>query len=127
MKTWEMIKELTENPNKKFKNKKDGYKVQMINGLLVYPFYNSEHELQSSDWFLVADNALEMEWKEVKEPVTWQEAIEAWIDGKTIYCLLNGEKFIYERSPLRKSLYDTEWKSSISAAELMNGDWYIED
>lgn len=56
MKTWEMLKELTENPNKEFVSK-NGVKVKMVDGRLIYPYYH-DCELQTDDWFLVNEDVL---------------------------------------------------------------------
>ena len=56
MKTWEMIKGLTENPNKEFVSK-NGVKVKMVDGRLIYPYYH-DCELQTDDWFLVNEDVL---------------------------------------------------------------------
>ena len=84
MKTWQIIKALTENPNLKFESPIPGHIVMLnpdtkqiqwcINGrferfVLIYDPG-------------CADNLRDIEWKLVQKPVTWQEAIQAWLDGK---------------------------------------------
>lgn len=115
-KTWEMIKELSENPDKKFKSK-DGIIVYNL-GCGIY-FDNDEGKRIE-----YAINIYD-KWKEVKEPVTWQEAIQAWVEGKTIYCILQDNqdsyKYIYSGTGFRNN------KICISRKEIVEGNWYIED
>ena len=114
-----MIKELTENPEKEFKNKTDGYRVKMIDDVLTYPWYNSEHELQTDDWFLIAENVLEMEWEEVNEPVDFMTAVasgkrikhEKWADFYELNEIFDGMSLVSDNSS-RKTIL---------------GKWYVED
>lgn len=69
MKTWEMIKQLTENPNKEFKRELDGLHIKT-----------------NEDGELIWDNGyqfirLDHEWKEIKKPVSFMEAVAS---GKRI-------------------------------------------
>ena len=63
MKTWEMIKELTENPKKKFRLKGNNVVLEVVDG---------EIDLTDIDWVLLDD-----EWEEVKEPVDFMTAIKS--------------------------------------------------
>jgi hypothetical protein len=72
MKTWEMIKELTENPNKKFAKKdsaKNSY-VTIANGAVVW--LGKEQNGQNFRVTLLSNDG----WEEVKEPVSFMEALE---------------------------------------------------
>ena len=56
---------------------------------------------------------------EVKQPVTWQEAIQAWVEGKTVTVLT---LFGLGSREVKKSR-----GSSITEYEITNGVWYVED
>ena len=108
-KTWEMIKELTENPNKIFKNQ-----------------YGEEiRVLPDNDLFFEGENGYNFisitdEWEEVKEPVTFMEAINI---GKCIKPATWDTDY-WDLSLLMHALsdYDDE-----DIREIINGEWYIED
>ena len=53
------------------------------------------------------------------QPVTWQEAIQAWVDGKTVTVLT---LFGLGSREVKKSR-----GSSITEYEITNGVWYVED
>ena len=112
MKLWEVLKELDENPNKRFKSvnyNQEEIIISMGTGCYDLPF----RVLDSN-----------RDWQEIKQPVTWQEAIEAWANGGKVKCILHGESFIYDSS---------QWKNMYSGdgylcdSEILNGTWYIED
>ena len=52
------------------------------------------------------------------QPVTWQEAIQAWVDGKTVKVLT---LFGLGSREVKKSR-----GSSITEYEITNGVWYVE-
>ena len=53
------------------------------------------------------------------QPVTWQEAIQAWVDGKTVTVLT---LFGLGSREVKKGR-----GSSITEYEITNGVWYVED
>ena len=53
------------------------------------------------------------------QPVTWQEAIQAWVEGKTVTVLT---LFGLGSREVKKSR-----GSSITEYEITNGVWYVED
>ena len=116
MKTWEMIKELTENPEKKFKEKSFG-QVEMFKGYLV--------QSSNMDIIVINKDILEKEWEEVKEPVTWKEAFEAGLNGKKIKP--KGQFLTYN------NFESIDYAIAYLAArpgyykKIMLDDWYIED
>jgi len=93
MKTWEMIKSLTDNRDAKFK---------CTNGCIVNPNRdfvigcNEEGYIkffehgEFRDAFFDIHNKLDWEWELVPQEVTWQEAVQAWINGKNVYFILDG-------------------------------------
>ena len=123
MKTWEMIKELTENPHKKFKsNKEPDRHVFIQDGVLKW---------QSGKEFTLNVNQNKFsgtlnqyEWEEVKQPVTWQEAIQAWVDGKEVICMLNRAALEYAPSNF---WMENQYQTGISYREIKEGEWYINE
>ena len=53
------------------------------------------------------------------QPVTWQEAIQAWVEGKTVTVLT---LFGLGSREVKKSR-----GSSITEYEITKGTWYVED
>jgi len=125
MKAWEMIKELTENPSKKFKTA-EGYEANVSKtGLLTVLIYKAEINANKSIRILGYDIFKEDDWEEIKTPVSLLEALQAWANGKTISCIsFMGNKYIYPSS--NDGLIDTS-KSPLSQLEILRGVWYIEN
>lgn len=68
------------------------------------------------------------DWEEVKKPVTWQEAFEAWsIEKKDIYCQIDERKFEYSGGNPWCCNCDraTGRIESVSRAEILHGKWFI--
>lgn len=118
MKTWEMIKELTENPDKKFIRKGDPLEMS-VDGL-KYLRWESGHDYIN----------LKHEWEEIKEPVDFMTAVAS---GSRIraehdlvqehpYYLLN---YFCAMDEVVRDL--TEYFSEDIREIIINGKWYIED
>ena len=117
MKTWEMIKELSENPKKKFKRKTDGLEIRNMGGRFNWA---------AGYTFLGVND----EWEEVKEPVSPMEAIKSGKRIKVKHELLEQE--IYNISEQYSELDDimcvlSEYFQPDIADIFLNGEWYIED
>lgn len=67
--------------------------------------------------------SLYCKWELVQEPVTWQEAIEAWANGKTIECRIYEDINIYKPGYVEE-LVDLE-NFAVSMEEILEGTWYI--
>ena len=125
MKTWEMIKELSENPKKEFKKKGGNLSkciVKIEDGYFLVNFYNTIGNLISSDFgggkF---NNNIEVddEWEEVLKQVDFMTAFNAWQkENKVIYCEIDGEKHAYPS-------YNKTYK--IKPVEILKGDWFIKN
>lgn len=117
MKSWEMIRELSENPKKKFKRKTDGLEIRSMCGRFNWePGYT----------FLgVAD-----EWEEIKESVSFLDVVRAGTKGYLISVKHEGMAISYQDwyfKPLMMEL-GKELESEEELLELIkNGEWYIED
>ena len=128
MKTSEVIEALERNPNKRFEcNLFSGFKALMStrDGYFDLKIFNCYGELISQEKKGGAFNEnirVNKDWQEVKQPVTWQEAIEAWVNGNTISCEFNGHKSIYSQGYLG----DQNTLAPIKS-EFKEGTWYIED
>ena len=87
MKLWEVMKKLDENPNKRFKNELDsiiGFADNVLqwlekDGEIIEPFLVRDRRSGTGICHNTGDD-----WQEVKQPVTWQEAIQAWVEGKRV-------------------------------------------
>lgn len=120
MRTWEMIKELTENPNKRFACDPvtDGSYVTVKEGIVVW-----QGAGQSGQYMAVTTNS--EDWEEVKQPVSFMEAVES---GKRIK-VEHADEFInsyhnldYFLGELLDFFPEGELRDT-----LINGTFYIED
>lgn len=131
MKTWEMIKELTENPEKEFISyklgggKDDVLKTKSIDGIIR--FYN-----KGGGWHgkLIGVDP-EREWEEEKERVDFRTAIKALNGGKVIYVIrTDGYREVF--NPAGKQ---TDWGVAVEQSQgyavdtetILYGKWYIQD
>ena len=119
MKTWEMIKELSKNPKKKFKRKTDGLEIRNMCGRFNWePGYT----------FLGVND----EWEEIKEPVDFMTAIKSGKKIRVEHEFVDGalERLSTEYHYLDEILYvlgiyinsDDDIRNIA-----LNGKWYIED
>ena len=129
--TWEMIKELTENPEKEFisyelGDGRDVLKTKSICG--VIRFFNEEDR-----WHEVLIGVdLEREWEEVKEPVDFMTAITS---GKKVSVKCAIETYegkgklreIYYRQPNEMLRALAGYGDEAAIDIILNGKWYIED
>lgn len=121
MKTWEMIKELTENPNKKFKLKGEENEI-----------YTSDREgkdgidLIDIDFITIHD-----EWEEVKEPVSFMEAVKSDKRIRVEHKLVNdsdiGDLITFTPLDCLICALGEEYNKYEVKDILLNGEWYIED
>ena len=129
MKTWEMIKELTENPSKKFMCKSgprkgrtvgfDGRSIDWHDEYRTNEFEKSYFSIKST---------LNWEWEEVKEPVDFMAAVKS---GKR-FKLINKDdaEGVLTRYMDLNTFMDTlssMWSKELSKAILTEGKFYIED
>ena len=62
--------------------------------------------------------ALDLDWQLVRHPVTWQEAIQAWADGKKV-------SYKYSYNEMMYAFQDSNTMMSIE--KVKNAEWYVED
>ena len=96
--TSEMIAMLEKHPNpEKLKLDCNGGKVNFKDGVLVWSDNGKPVELSLYGYPIGGMGAKtggtidKYKWQLVRTPVTWQEAIQAWLDGKTIRCVVPQE------------------------------------
>lgn len=124
MKTWEMIKKLTENPEKEFACNYG--KAIRLGDKIIWAKTGKIIEL---DYY-----TLSAKWEEVKAPVPWQEAIQAWIDGKGFRIEMPNGKIIHQSAieafGIQLRTEDGDFNAQefgIMASCFIVGKWYIED
>lgn len=115
MKLWEMMKLAEENPSQKYnyKFKEGGLKIAKIGREINLVYDNGHGVVMNADGY-----------EKVKQPVTWQEAIEAWANGGKIKCILHGKSFVYDHSKWG-NMYSGD--GYLCDSEILEGIWYIED
>lgn len=105
MKLWEVLKKLDENPLKKF----ECVNMRLERELDTYRFTNVI--TQERAFYMGVDN----DWQEVKQPVTWQEAIEAAMQGRKVEFFLGGFTYNFNK------------ESEICPKHIEAAKWYIEE
>ena len=113
MKDWEVIKELMADPKKVFTDGNGNCLKFTDEGLLAWHRLNGEfsglytfHRCDRTDWELL------------RQPVTWQEAIEAWAVGRVVSVEVGGCRFILAHDD---SIF------GLSERMINLGIWYVED
>ena len=119
MKLWEVIKALTEDPTKKFELSDRGIR-ERIGSDGSYLCYSMISQGMVSDGAALEDNVdvNNNNWQLVRQPVTWQEAIQAWADGKKI-------SFSYMGYDNRFDFEDSNYMMSVD--KIKKAEWYVED
>lgn len=117
MKTWEVIKELMQKPNKVYQQ------VDKENNRLIVQ--SGEIQWDKGGGRVVLDRwFLNREWEEAKQPVPWQEALEAWANGAAVKCEINdgsGFTLFY-----KGNLYPEDGDEiALCSEEILKGTWYI--
>jgi hypothetical protein len=117
LKTWEMIKALTENDNLRFKAQ-DGMTAEVaVNGCLVLKDSDGD-EAEVRIVSGVADIEPD-KWDLIPQEVTWQEAIQAWIDeSKGFHVDLVNNGTIYQSGLQILRGFDT--------THFHHGKWFID-
>lgn len=120
MKTWEMVKELTENPDKRFvseKGKNDEMIASIPSTCIIFSYENESIGEVEGIYSL-------REWEEVKQPVSFREAVES---GKRILYpdLFELEEYL-KLDDLLAGLIANYFSDGIKDI-ILNGKFYIED
>ena len=129
MKLWEVLKELEENRDKKYKTVSKFGKIHEI-GLYndgYYAFssiFNGKNIDDKPGGGFGGNIYQEADWQEIKQPVTWQEAIEAWMNGEPIKCVLEESVSVFDGEKIN---FRDSRSNAVDKVQLRNGTWYIED
>ena len=127
MKLWEVLKALDENPKKVFEcDLISEFKAVMrvIDGYFDLKILNKDGMPIPQEIKGGAFNGninINRNWQEVKQPVTWQEALEAWANGKKVKYKNEHGCLTYSGSTLKDEI------GPLASYQLLNGTWYIED
>ena len=127
MKLYEAMKLLDENQRDVYEAKMNyGFKVRMTvkQGSGVYYYFEVFKEERLVDPSLGSgafngNAALNLDWQLVRQPVTWQEAIEAWADGKKISYSYGG----YDR----QLPFEDSNAMMLTIQKIKEAEWYVED
>ena len=132
MKLWEVIKELTDDPTKKFE-RKDQWKhwvmrTDVVGGAISGGTYYFMLDCHGEDIYGDAGGFHgnltnnEDDWHLVRQPVTWQEAIQAWEKGNKVTV-----EFDSVGGPVKRVKVPFSDTISVSRTEIIKGTWYVED
>jgi len=122
--TSEMIAELEKNPKLRFKEVEGEFGETLYCEVSEYGYIRlttSDNESQDFSGNIMPS----AKWTRVRTPVTWQEAIQAWTDGKTITChILRDKPYKY---PGTNCQLIADNGHGITSSEINIGIWYIEE
>ena len=135
MKTSEVFKALEKNPNLKFVCKNGNKEYFLYTEKVFSTFYGLQCRLNGEIIGSKADAAnffgnikIDADWQLVPQSVTWQEALQAFIDGKKIKC--EGCPGCYDGdvcNDMQAEIIDPFGKRTPCAEQLKHGTWYILD
>ena len=132
MKLWEVIKELTDDPTKRFELSDRGIRerIESDGSYLCYSMISQG---------MVSEPALEdnvdvnnNNWQLVRQQVTWQEAIQAWWSGKKVVWEEDADRRVFDRnriwaiSKYQNHLLDQDG-DAVTVRMISGGKWYVED
>lgn len=126
MKLWEVMRLLEENPADVYEARLNkGWKVRMTveKGFSEYYKFEVFNGKKLMDQSLGGGRfngnvALELDWQLVRQSVPWQEALQAWADGKKI-------SFSYMGYDNRFDFEDCN--NTMSVDKIKKAEWYVED
>ena len=128
MKLWQVMRLLDENPTDVYEaNLNDSWKYRLtaktrFSGYYHFEVFNGKRLIDQSlaSGGFNGNAAMDLDWQLVKQvvPVTWQAAIQAWADGKTVsYSYMDGDiRFPFEDS-----------NAMLRPEKIKNAKWYVED
>jgi hypothetical protein len=143
MKLYKVMELLEENPTDVYEAELTsiGWTVRMsvideYGGYYHFDVFNGKRLVdQSLDGGAFNNNvALNLDWQLVKQPVPvpWQEAIEAWVDGKKVVWEEDMDRRVFDRNkswPIPKyqnRLLDQDGYA-VTVRMISGGKWYVED
>lgn len=125
MKLWEVMKLLEENPRDVYEAKMDDdWKYQMtvedgFGGYYHFDVFKGKELIDQSiaGGAFNGNVALNLDWQLVREPVTWQEAIQAWSVGKRVKVSTIQRDYVFSQIE----------KMEVLPMMIQDGIWYVED
>jgi hypothetical protein len=132
LKTWEMIKALTENPKLKFKSE-DGHIASIFNTNLKLEYRDRGSAIVGDISLLTEDGFKADEWELVPQSVTFTKAVEAAIGGKKPTIVLNGDAYTLTAEKSMQSgrgywLTITYYDDSVGlSTAMLDGMWTVEE
>ena len=127
MEYWEVVKELKDDPKKKFeaKMKSKDFTVRMtvkkgLGGYYHFEIFNGERLIDQSlgSGGFNGNVCLELDWKPVHQTVTWQEAIQEFAKGKKLIVKFHNQEWTLSEL--------VELPNYLDVA-ITKGEWYVED
>ena len=117
-KTWEVVKILMENPRLRFEAKINKKKSNMwidTDGDLAMDVVKTapDYPITDNEW-------LNAEWQLVETPVTWQEALQAWAEEKTVICKFNDINEEYS-----ETCFSNNYDTPLTRYQILYGQWFI--
>jgi|GEM_PF-1847084 adenosine/AMP kinase len=129
-KTWEAVKMLSENPELKFESEDNELNIKQTLFVNELDYLEMNNEGCNND--IAGNMNVKSLWALVQQPVNVMDAIKAYHEGQNIYCILNGETYVYEASMGHKCIgrldgytLDDDSDEVMTTYELLNGTWYI--
>ena len=123
-----MFKGLTENQSAKFINQEGDTAELDEHGLLVLRGTDGERFGEDKNIRLVNGinkNHEADDWELVPKEVTWQEAIQAWLDGKSFYIEHGGTRYTQSGGG-RLGCFKNNLLEGFGGGLFRDGKWYIE-
>lgn len=128
--TYEMLKELMKNPDKRFQHVDHSNFVTMKWGILVW-MTDDESDGKVQPWTVViTDEFLSMKWEEKEKEVPWQEAIRAWCEERKGFRVDVYGETVFQQQPLHRlglTFDDNISNHGFEPSYFKYGKWYIED
>jgi len=132
LKTSEMFAMLEKNPKLTLVCRKGGNEYFMTTETVFSMYYKSYAKRdgqiithQAGHFF--GNISFDDDWQIVREPVTWQEALQAMIEGKNVLCKCANctGKIVLKTNPSSQCVYPADGNICINAFK--SGTWYIGD
>ena len=143
MKLWEVIKELPDDPTKVatayLEESERKLEMSVVRGtsryfnLIIYDAATNTPISENLGGGGFNGNVpLDLDWQLVRQPVTWQEAIQAWADGKKVVWEEDGERRVFDRNkswaiPKYQSHLLDQDGDAVTIRMVSGGKWYVED
>jgi hypothetical protein len=89
-------------------------------------------EQQSRNGYFSGNCRLGLDWRPVKTSVTWQEAIQAWVDGKKVAWEEDADRRVFDRNkswpiPKYQNHFLDQEGDAVTVRMISGGKWYVED